>query len=108
MTWNDIPSLFNGEIYNYIEIKKDLAVYPNFNSDSDTEVLLASYDCYKEIALIILMGCFLSRFGIMLRTPYFARDRFGEKPFFYHIDKEDNFYFASEMKALWAVGVQRI
>ncbi|MBP7477333.1 MAG: asparagine synthase (glutamine-hydrolyzing) [Chitinophagales bacterium] len=106
---NRYAIVFNGEIYNYIEIKKTLSSLSyTFNSDSDTEVLIAAYDCYKENCLDYLDGMFsFAIWDNVENTLFCARDRFGEKPFFYHIDKEDNFYFASEMKALWAVGAPK-
>ncbi len=55
--------------------------------------------------LNILMACLLLRSGMKKEKELFAaRDRFGEKPFFYHFNNEQ-FVFASEMKALWAAGI---
>lgn len=99
---------FNGEIYNYLEIKKKLLEKGyHFRSNSDTEVLLALYDLKKEACLEDLDGMFaFALYDNHTKTVFCARDRFGEKPFFYYQDKE-TFYFASEMKALWAVGVPK-
>ncbi|MEO6405969.1 MAG: asparagine synthase (glutamine-hydrolyzing) [Ferruginibacter sp.] len=98
--------VYNGEIYNYIELKAELqkAGYA-FNNRSDTEVILAAYDCYKEKCLQYFDGMF--SFAIWdenEQTLFAARDRFGEKPFYYYTDK-NKFAFASEMKALWAAGI---
>ena len=100
--------VYNGEIYNYIELKKTLqnAGY-TFTSGSDTEVILAAYDCYKERCLSYFDGMFA--FAIWdeeSETLFAARDRFGEKPFYYCTDK-NVFAFASEMKAFWAVGMDK-
>lgn len=99
---------FNGEIYNYLEIKKKLEQKGyHFRSNSDTEVLLALYDLKKEACLEDLDGMFaFALYDNHTKTVFCARDRFGEKPFFYYQDNE-TFYFASEMKALWAVGVPK-
>lgn len=99
---------FNGEIYNYVELKDDLinAGY-SFVSDSDTEVLLSLYDWKKEECLSLLDGMFAFAIWDNVEQVLFcARDRFGEKPFHYSFFN-NSFYFASEMKALWAVGVPK-
>lgn len=100
---------YNGEIYNYIELKRDLVNKGyKFRSDSDTEVLLACYDLYRESCLQYFDGMFaFAIWDNLEKTLFCARDRFGEKPFYYHIDKENTFYFASEMKAIWAAGIQK-
>ncbi|MBP6386954.1 MAG: asparagine synthase (glutamine-hydrolyzing), partial [Pseudarcicella sp.] len=100
---------FNGEIYNYLEIKETLlAKGYQFKSNSDTEVLLALYDAKKENCLADLDGMFA--FAIWdkhTQELFCARDRFGEKPFYYHTDSDKSFYFASEMKALFAAGINK-
>jgi asparagine synthase (glutamine-hydrolysing) len=100
---------FNGEIYNYIELKKELISRGyKFHSSSDTEVLLALYDLKKEKCLADLDGMFaFSIWDEQEKTLFCARDRFGEKPFFYHHVAGSFFYFASEMKALWAVEIKK-
>lgn len=99
---------FNGEIYNYLELKEDLlkSGYA-FYSNSDTEVLLALYDQKKEKCLEYLNGMF--SFAIWDETEqvlFCARDRFGEKPFYYFIDNQQ-FVFASEIKQFWAYGIEK-
>src|ERR1051326_2475426 len=99
---------YNGEIYNYIELKEDLQKHGyKFSSSSDTEVLLALYDFKKEKCLNDLDGMFA--FAIYDKKEgklFCARDRFGEKPFYYFNDAK-KFLFASEMKALFAAGVEK-
>ncbi len=100
--------VYNGEIYNYLELKRELqnAGY-SFNSASDTEVILAAYDRYKERCLQYFDGMF--SFAIWddhLQILFAARDRFGEKPFYYFTEKH-SFVFASEMKGLWAAGINK-
>ena len=98
----------NGEIYNYIELKKELQKNGyTFNSESDTEVILAAYDCYKERCLQYFDGMFaFAIWDEKHHTLFAARDRFGEKPFYYFMDK-NAFAFGSEMKVLWAAGINK-
>lgn len=96
---------FNGEIYNYIELKKSLIDKGyKFVSDSDTEVLLALYAEKGENCLSDLDGMFAFAIWDDLKKELFlARDRFGEKPLYYAFIN-GAFCFASEMKALFAIG----
>ncbi|MEP6674633.1 MAG: hypothetical protein ABJA78_05745, partial [Ferruginibacter sp.] len=100
--------IHNGEIYNYPELKQNLIRKGyTFLSSGDTEVILAAYDCYKEDCLRLFDGMFAFAIWDEKEQQFFAaRDRFGEKPFYYHIDA-DRFFFASEMKALFAAGIKR-
>jgi len=100
----------NGEIYNYREIKKELSAKGyKFQSNGDAEIIAASYHHYRENCLQLFDGMFA--FAIWdkeTETLFCARDRFGEKPFYYFLDETENtFYFASEMKGLWAAGVEK-
>ncbi|MBA3664202.1 MAG: asparagine synthase (glutamine-hydrolyzing) [Bacteroidetes bacterium] len=97
---------FNGEIYNYIEIKNELLKKGyKFSSESDTEVLLALYDLKKENCLADLDGMFsFAIWDEKEQTLFCARDRFGEKPFHYYADGE-KFLFASEIKQFWPAGI---
>jgi asparagine synthase (glutamine-hydrolysing) len=99
---------YNGEIYNYPELKNHLhSKGYTFHSQSDTEVILAAYDLYQEKCLELFDGMFAFAIWDEKKQQLFAaRDRFGEKPFYFY--KEGNqFAFASEMKALWAVGISK-
>ncbi|MGY5354049.1 asparagine synthase (glutamine-hydrolyzing) [Wenyingzhuangia sp. IMCC45467] len=98
--------VFNGEIYNYIELKKELSFY-NFNTSSDSEVLLASYIKWGKDCLHKLNGMFsFSIWHKKEQTLFAARDRFGVKPFYYH-HSQNTLYFASEIKAIHAAGIPR-
>ena len=99
---------YNGELYNYIELKEDLKQKGySFRTQTDTEVLLAAYDCWKEQCLQQFDGMFaFAIWDEQEQTIFTARDRFGEKPFYYFFDGEQ-FLFASEMKALWAAAVPK-
>jgi asparagine synthase (glutamine-hydrolysing) len=96
---------FNGEIYNYVELADELRKMGcRFRSHSDTEVLLKSYQIWGSECLGRLNGMFAFAIWDENRQELFAaRDRFGEKPFFYYLDKEREFLaFGSEIKALVA------
>ncbi|MDX8548936.1 asparagine synthase (glutamine-hydrolyzing) [Methanospirillum sp. J.3.6.1-F.2.7.3] len=97
--------VYNGEIYNYIEIKNELATLGHtFISQSDTEVILAAYDewgidCQNHF---IGMWAFLI-FDTKNGTLFGSRDRFGIKPFYYWFSEEGLLSFASEIKAFTAI-----
>lgn len=100
--------VFNGEIYNYIELRNELRFKYTFTTQSDTEVLLNAYKAWGEDCLNKLNGMF--SFAIWDKTKqklFAARDRFGVKPFYYFWDQE-NFYFASEVNTIFAAGVPKI
>lgn len=100
--------VYNGEVYNYIELKRELKKSGyHFNTESDTEVILAAYDCYKERCLQYFDGMFaFAIWDEKEQVLFAARDRFGEKPFYYYSEKS-LFAFASEMKGLWAAGIEK-
>lgn len=92
--------VFNGEIYNYIELREKLSHNWTFLTYSDTEVILAAYECYGDGFLKHLRGMFAFAIWDEKRQELIcARDRFGIKPFYYTI-VDNIFYFASETKAL--------
>ncbi|MBM3176579.1 MAG: asparagine synthase (glutamine-hydrolyzing) [Bacteroidetes bacterium] len=101
--------VFNGEIYNYLELKKILIEYGySFLTESDTEVLVAMYQHYGVQCLDYLDGMFAFVLYDQLEDLIFiSRDRFGEKPFYYSIDN-DIFYFSSEIKSFWKIGLPKI
>jgi asparagine synthase (glutamine-hydrolysing) len=105
---NRYTIIHNGEIYNYLEVKNILQQKGyQFYSQSDTEVILAAYDCYQTDCLQYFDGMFsFAIWDEREQTLFAARDRFGEKPFYYYFDG-DQFVFASEMKALWAAGIEK-
>lgn len=94
---------FNGEIYNYIEIRNELiGLGVSFKTNSDTEVLLKSYMQWGVKCLSHLNGMFAFAIWDEPKQELFcARDRFGEKPFHYY-HAEDCFVFASEIKSIKA------
>jgi asparagine synthase (glutamine-hydrolysing) len=79
----------------------------SFHSQSDTEVIAAAYDYWKEECVQQFDGMFAFAIWDEKEQQLFAaRDRFGEKPFYYYF-KNDQFVFASEMKSLWAAGIAK-
>ncbi|AVM25106.1 asparagine synthase (glutamine-hydrolyzing) [Bacillus pumilus] len=96
--------IFNGEIYNYVELKEELVKKGyTFSTDSDTEVLLATYRHYKEEAASKLRGMFAFLiWDKEAQQLYGARDPFGIKPL-YFTQMDEQVYFASERKSLMAV-----
>lgn len=96
--------IYNGEIYNYIEIKKELNVKGIvFRSNTDSEVLLNAYIQWGEACLHKFNGMFaFAIYDKQKKTIFAARDRFGVKPFYYYLD-ENTFVFASEILAILSV-----
>src|SRR5262252_5913364 len=91
---------YNGEIYNYIELREELAAHWRFRSTSDTEVILAAYDRWGEDCVSRLRGMFAFAIWDERNHKLFAaRDRFGIKPFYY-TEQGGRILFASEAKAL--------
>lgn len=102
--WNtsrDLAIVFNGEVYNYRELRRELeAVGVEFHSDSDTEVVLELIARDGENAIPRLDGMFaLAVWDVKRRRLLLARDRAGQKPLFYYHDGR-HFLFASETRAL--------
>jgi asparagine synthase (glutamine-hydrolysing) len=90
---------YNGEVYNYIELREELGA-ENFQTTSDTEVVLAAYRRWGKDCVTHLRGMFAFALWDEARQELFcARDRFGIKPFYY-ATTGDSYYFASEVKAL--------
>ncbi|MFI5130166.1 MAG: asparagine synthase (glutamine-hydrolyzing) [Chitinophagales bacterium] len=100
--------IHNGEIYNYIELREELQQKGySFRTSSDTEVIVAAYDHFEDECLDHFDGMFAFAIWDEKEQELFAaRDRFGEKPFYYSLNDRE-FVFASEMKALWTAGVDR-
>lgn len=96
--------IFNGEIYNYRELRKELEEYGvKFRSKGDAEVLLNLYleqgeDCLKKLSGIFSFAIWDARSDEL----FIARDNYGVKPLYY-VENSNGFYFASEMKSLFCV-----
>lgn len=94
--------VFNGEIYNYRELREELISHGlQFTSNSDTEVLLKAWGYWAEDCLTRLKGMFaFAVFDRKKETLFCARDSFGIKPFYYSLT-EKGFFFSSELPALY-------
>ncbi|MEM3365829.1 MAG: asparagine synthase (glutamine-hydrolyzing) [Candidatus Methanomethyliaceae archaeon] len=97
--------VFNGEVYNYRELKEELLKSGHkFSSDTDTEVIIHGYE---EWGLDLLLSKMVGMWGFALwdqrkKKLYLVRDRFGIKPLYYHVN-EKSLMFASEIKAIRAI-----
>jgi len=93
--------VYNGEIYNYLELKDELCSKGyRFNSKTDTEVILAAYQEWHIDCLHKFNGMWSFAILDLRKNMLFcARDRYGEKPFYYYVNK-DYFVFSSEIKQL--------
>jgi asparagine synthase (glutamine-hydrolysing) len=97
---NGLSLVFNGEIYNYLELKEELSSTWNFRTHSDSETILAAYTRWGDDCVHHFRGMFAFALWDETRHRLFcARDPFGIKPFYYTIQK-GVFYFASEAKGL--------
>lgn len=94
--------VFNGEIYNYIELHEELKQFGyKFNSKTDTEVILKAYHKWGEECVSKFNGMWAFAIWDSKNKKLFcSRDRFGIKPFYYHHDQQNQFLFASEIKAI--------
>lgn len=100
--------VYNGEIYNYREIRKTLIESGfEFKTQTDTEVLLNAYIKWGTKCLERLNGFFaFAVYDVDSKSMFIARDRFGIKPLYFHED-ENRILFASELKSLLAYGIEK-
>ncbi len=96
---------YNGELYNYRELKQELSGYP-FQSQTDTEVILAAYatwgiECLKKFNGIFAFALFDTRKNQL----FLVRDPLGVKPLYYATREDGTLLFSSEVKALFAAGI---
>lgn len=103
MTYENFTIVFNGEIYNYIELRKELIQKGHqFKTTSDTEVILHLYKEYGDEFINRLNGMFaFIIYDKFYRKIYIARDHFGIKPLYWYQDK-NHILFGSEIKAILA------
>ena len=96
--------VFNGEIYNYVELRKQLSDY-DYRSQTDTEVILAAYERWGPACLDHFIGMFsFAIWDTKHQRLFAARDRFGVKPLYYGTQPDGTLLLASEIKALHAAG----
>lgn len=97
---NNLVIIFNGEIYNFNEIKASLPKNCIFKTNSDTEVLLKAYHYWGDSFVEKLNGMFaFAIYDLKKKRIFAARDKAGQKPFFYYF-KDDKFIFGSEIKSI--------
>ena len=98
---NTVWIIYNGEIYNFMELKKQLAEKGHiFKTNCDTEVIIHSYEEYGIDCILKFNGMFaFAVWDSREETLFLARDRLGIKPLYYTVSN-GNFIFASEIKAL--------
>ena len=95
--------MFNGEIYNFLELKSELFSY-KYTNKTDTEVILAAYEKWGEDCVDHFIGMFAFAIWEPKKNKLFcARDRLGIKPFYYAIHNQC-FIFSSEIKGILATG----
>jgi asparagine synthase (glutamine-hydrolysing) len=95
--------IFNGLIYNYLELRKELEDFYRFKSSTDTEVVLNALRQYGETALDRFNGMFsFAVYDRETKTVFMARDRFGIKPFYYY-QNSDIFIFASDIPPILSI-----
>ena len=96
--------VYNGEVYNFLDVRRHLAGY-EFKTNSDTEVILAAYMQWGPSCLTHLNGMFAfavwDRLG---KSLFIARDRLGVKPLYYHLSRE-RFVFSSEIRSILNSGL---
>jgi asparagine synthase (glutamine-hydrolysing) len=94
--------VFNGEVYNYRDLRRELADHWNFRSGSDAEVILAAYARWGPACISRFNGMWgLAIWDAAERRLWISRDRFGVKPL-YFADREGTFAFGSEIKTVLA------
>lgn len=99
--------VFNGEIYNHMELRNKLLPHIVFNSHTDTETILYGYIQYGEEFINKLNGIFaFALYDKLSGDVLLVRDQFGVKPVYYY-HKDGAFYFASEIKALAGLGIDK-
>ena len=99
--YNHFTIVFNGEVYNYLELKKELEKKGyRFKTKTDTEVIIVAYQEWGSDCVNRFVGMWAFAIWDNIEKKLFcSRDRFGIKPFYYFISN-NSFYFASEVKAL--------
>ena len=97
--------IFNGEIYNFKELKSELRSFGHkFDTEGDTEVILKSYTQWGVECLKKLEGMFVFCIWDEKKKQLFiGKDKFGEKPLFYYFSKEHGFMFSSEIRSFLEV-----
>ena len=103
----ELVIVFNGEIYNFIELRKELKKKYNFKSQSDTEVILYAYKEYGAECVKRFNGIFsFAVWDVVKKELFLARDRMGIKPLYYYYDGQ-RLIFSSEIKGILTHDIPR-
>lgn len=99
--FEDLSLVYNGELYSYKEVREELKLKGYaFQSDSDTEVLIKAFHCWREACVEKFIGMFaFALYDRKEESLWIFRDRLGVKPLYYY-EKNGSLFFASELKAL--------
>lgn len=101
----NIALVFNGEIYNYKELKRELQQEFHFHTSTDTEVIVAAYSKWGIACIHRFIGMFaFALYDINTNKLFIVRDRLGIKPLYYY-KKDDSIFFSSELRSILASGV---
>lgn len=102
MTWNDWVICYNGEVYNFLDIRQKLiGIGYEFKTQTDTEVIIKAFDCWGKEAVKQFRGMFaFALWNKKTKTLLLCRDRLGVKPLYWY-QKDDLFMFASELRAFY-------
>ncbi len=102
----NLAIVFNGEIYNFLELKTELeGLGHRFKTNSDTETIVHAFEEFGADCLEKLRGMFaFAIWNFREESLFIARDRVGKKPLFYSLTEKGNFVFGSELKTLLAHG----
>lgn len=101
----NIVLVFNGEIYNYRELRTELQADFHFHTSTDTEVIVAAYSKWGIACIHRFIGMFaFALYDINANRLFIVRDRLGIKPLYYY-RKDDSIFFASELRSLLSSGI---
>ncbi|MBK7704643.1 MAG: asparagine synthase (glutamine-hydrolyzing) [Acidobacteria bacterium] len=105
----NLAIVFNGEIYNYRDLKKDLEARGHkFKTHSDTETIVHAYEEFGADCVKFLRGMFaFAIYDFRDESLFIARDRVGKKPLFYSLRPDGDLVFGSELKSLLEFGIDR-
>ncbi len=106
--FENLVLVFNGELYNYKEVREELkSLGYSFQSNSDTEVLIKAFHCWREASVSHFIGMFaFSIYDEFSNEIFLFRDRVGVKPLYYSY-QNDGLFFASELKALSVFNINK-
>jgi asparagine synthase (glutamine-hydrolysing) len=109
MTKGNLTIIYNGETYNFLEIRDQLSEHATFETTSDTEVVLEAWRRWGPECLMKFRGMYaFAIYDATKKEAFLVRDPFGIKPLFYSTMRDGSVAFASELKALEAINPNRL